>query len=309
MLMIQVTDLTKAYGDTLAVDHISFQISGNGVVGFLGPNGAGKSTTMNMITGYISMTGGSVRIGGVDLLEDPMVAKRQIGYLPELPPLYKDLTVWEYLSFVYGLKRCKLEKKQHIRRICEEVGIYEIRNRMIGNLSKGYQQRVGIAQALIGDPPILILDEPTVGLDPAQIIQIRNLVKELGKTRIVILSTHILSEVQLLCDRIILISRGTVVADDTMENMEAEAARGALLMEIQGLKERVLEVLSQVEGVTAATWENGQYRVETDAREDLRVKLFYVLAGEGLPILGLRRAEKTLEELFVELTDDTYGQR
>lgn len=307
--MIQVTDLTKAYGDTLAVDHISFQISGNGVVGFLGPNGAGKSTTMNMITGYISMTGGSVRIGGVDLLEDPMVAKRQIGYLPELPPLYKDLTVWEYLSFVYGLKRCKLEKKQHIRRICEEVGIYEIRNRMIGNLSKGYQQRVGIAQALIGDPPILILDEPTVGLDPAQIIQIRNLVKELGKTRIVILSTHILSEVQLLCDRIILISRGTVVADDTMENMEAEAARGALLMEIQGLKERVLEVLSQVEGVTAATWENGQYRVETDAREDLRVKLFYVLAGEGLPILGLRRAEKTLEELFVELTDDTYGQR
>lgn len=309
MLMIQVTDLTKAYGDTLAVDHISFQISGNGVVGFLGPNGAGKSTTMNMITGYISMTGGSVRIGGVDLLEDPMVAKRQIGYLPELPPLYKDLTVWEYLSFVYGLKRCKLEKKQHIRRICEEVGIYEIRNRMIGNLSKGYQQRVGIAQALIGDPPILILDEPTVGLDPAQIIQIRNLVKELGKTRIVILSTHILSEVQLLCDRIILISRGTVVADDTMENMEAEAARGALLMEIQGRKERVQEVLSQVEGVTAVTWENGQYRVETDAREDMRVKLFYVLAGEGLPILGLRRAEKTLEELFVELTDDTYGQR
>lgn len=309
MFMIHVNDLTKTYGDTLAVDHISFQISGNGVVGFLGPNGAGKSTTMNMLTGYISMTGGSVRIGGVDLLEDPMVAKRQIGYLPEQPPLYRDLTVWEYLSFVYGLKHCKLEKKPHIQRICEEVGIYEVRNRIIGNLSKGYQQRVGIAQALIGAPPILILDEPTVGLDPAQIIQIRNLVKELGKTRIVILSTHILSEVQLLCDRIILISRGTVVADDTMENMEAEAVRGALLIEIQGQKERVLEVLSQVEGIGAVTWENGWYRVESATQEDMRVKIFYVLARENLPILGLRRAEKTLEELFVELTDDTYGHR
>jgi len=305
--MIKVKNLTKSYGDNLAVKQISFEIRKNGIIGFLGPNGAGKSTTMNMITGYISMTGGSVQIGDVDLLQDPMVAKQQIGYLPELPPVYKDLTVEEYLNFVYGLKRCKLNRKQHIQEICEEVGIYPIRKRLIGNLSKGYQQRVGIAQALIGNPPILILDEPTVGLDPTQIIQIRNLIRKLGESRIVILSTHILSEVQLMCERIIMISRGRIVVDDTIENIEKESAKGVLYLEALGEQDAVMRTIGQVPGVRAVSREEDRYRVEFAEDAEIRVDLFHALAENDMPLLFLSEGRKSLESLFIELTDDTYA--
>lgn len=305
--MIKVKNLTKTYGENLAVNQISFEIKENGIVGFLGPNGAGKSTTMNMITGYISMSGGSVQIGGVDILQDPMEAKRQIGYLPELPPLYKDLTVNEYLNFVYKLKKCKLDREQHIREICEEVGISPIRGRLIGNLSKGYQQRVGIAQALIGNPPILILDEPTVGLDPSQIIQIRNLIRKLGKSKIVILSTHILSEVQIMCERIIMISRGSIVVDDTIESIEKESAKGVLYLDVQGEQEKVIPVLNRVKGVQRVVREESRYRVEHAEDSDIRVDLFHALAEENLPILYLSEGRKSLESLFIELTDNTYA--
>lgn len=305
--MIKVKNLTKSYGDNLAVKQISFEINKNGIIGFLGPNGAGKSTTMNMITGYISMSGGSVQIGGVDILQDPMVAKQQIGYLPELPPLYKDLTVDEYLTFVFGLKRCRLDRKQHIQEVCEEVGISPIRNRLIGNLSKGYQQRVGIAQALIGNPPILILDEPTVGLDPSQIIQIRNLIRKLGQSRIVILSTHILSEVQLMCERIIMISRGRIVVDDTIESIERESAKGVLHLDVLGDQETVIRTIEQIDAVQRVLREENRYRVEYAENADIRVDLFHALAEKDLPILFLSEGRKSLESLFIELTDDTYA--
>ncbi len=305
--MIKVKNLTKTYGNNQAVKKISFAIQKNGIVGFLGPNGAGKSTTMNMITGYISMSGGSVQIGGVDILQDPMVAKQQIGYLPELPPLYKDLTVDEYLTFVYGLKRCRLDRKQHIHEVCEEVGISAIRNRLIGNLSKGYQQRVGIAQALIGNPPILILDEPTVGLDPSQIIQIRNLIRKLGQSRIVILSTHILSEVQLMCERIIMISRGRIVVDDSMESIEKESAKGVLYLDVLGEQEAVKKTIEEVNGVQLVLREESRYRVEYAEDTDIRVDLFHALAEKDMPILFLSEGRKSLESLFIELTDDTYA--
>ena len=305
--MIKVKNLTKSYGNNQAVKKISFAIQKNGIVGFLGPNGAGKSTTMNMITGYISMSGGSVQIGGVDILQDPMVAKQQIGYLPEFPPLYKDLTVDEYLTFVYGLKRCRLDRKQHIHEVCEEVGISAIRNRLIGNLSKGYQQRVGIAQALIGNPPILILDEPTVGLDPSQIIQIRNLIRKLGQSRIVILSTHILSEVQLMCERIIMISRGRIVVDDSMESIEKESAKGVLYLDVLGEQEAVKKTIEAVNGVQLVLREESRYRVEYAEDTDIRVDLFHALAEKDMPILFLSEGRKSLESLFIELTGDTYA--
>lgn len=305
--MIKVKNLSKSYGDNLAVKQISFEIEKNGIIGFLGPNGAGKSTTMNMITGYISMSGGSVQIGDVDILQDPMEAKRQIGYLPELPPLYKDLTVDEYLTFVYGLKKCRLNRKQHIQEVCEEVGISPIRNRLIGNLSKGYQQRVGIAQALIGNPKILILDEPTVGLDPSQIIQIRNLIRKLGESRIVILSTHILSEVQIMCERIILISQGRVIVDDTIENIEKESAKGVLLVDVLGEPSEVIRTIRQVDAVRDVTREENMYRVEYAEDQDIRVDLFHALAEKDMPILFLSEGRKSLESLFIELTDDTYA--
>ena len=206
--MVEVRNLTKRYGANLAVDHVSFEIEEGSIVGFLGPNGAGKSTTMNIITGYLSATEGSVTVSGKNTLEDPNEVKRMIGYLPEQPPLYLDMTVKEYLNFVYELKKATQPKEQHIKEICELVKIDNVYNRLVGNLSKGYKQRVGIAQALIGNPPVLILDEPTVGLDPKQIIEIRTLIKNLGRNHTVILSSHILPEVQAVCERIIVINNG-----------------------------------------------------------------------------------------------------
>jgi ABC-2 type transport system ATP-binding protein len=217
--MIEVKNLTKFYGSNKAVDNITFTADKGKILGFLGPNGAGKSTTMNILTGYISSTEGSALLNGIDILEDPIAAKRQIGYLPEQPPVYLDMTVNEYLDFVYRLKKSKLPKRSHLAEICELVKITDMRKRLIRNLSKGYRQRVGLAQALVGNPPILILDEPTVGLDPKQIIEIRSLIKKLGKNHTVILSSHILPEVQKVCDKIVIINDGKIVADGTLESL------------------------------------------------------------------------------------------
>ena len=217
--MIEVKNLTKSYGDKKAINGISFTVEDGEILGFLGPNGAGKSTTMNILTGYISSTSGSAIINGVDIFEEPLKAKKNIGYLPEIPPLYIDMTVKDYLNFVYDLKKCKLPRKAHLKDVCELVQITDVYERIIKNLSKGYKQRVGLAQALIGNPPVLILDEPTVGLDPKQIIEIRTLIKKLGKKHTVILSSHILSEIQAVCDRVIIINKGKVAAEDTIDNL------------------------------------------------------------------------------------------
>jgi ABC-2 type transport system ATP-binding protein len=217
--MIKVRNLTKNYGGNKAVDNISFTAEKGQILGFLGPNGAGKTTTMNILTGYISSTSGKAVIGGIDILEDPIAAKRNIGYLPEQPPLYFDMTVDEYLQFVYELKKSKIPRETHLSEICELVKITDMRKRLIRNLSKGYRQRVGLAQALVGNPPILILDEPTVGLDPKQIIEIRTLIKKLGKSHTVILSSHILPEIQAVCDKIVIINEGEIVADGTLESL------------------------------------------------------------------------------------------
>ena len=217
--MVEVSNITKCYGDKKAVDNVSFTVNSGEILGFLGPNGAGKSTTMNIITGYLSSSSGTVTIDGCEILDDPKGAKSKIGYLPEIPPLYMDMTVQKYLEFMYDLKKVKLDKEEHIEEVCRLVKISSVSHRLIKNLSKGYKQRVGLAQALLGNPPVLILDEPTVGLDPKQIIEIRNLVKSLGKKHTVILSSHILSEVQAICDRVVIISNGRVVADELTENL------------------------------------------------------------------------------------------
>ena len=217
--MIEVKNLVKRYGNHEAVKNASFTINDGEVVGFLGPNGAGKSTTMNILTGYLSATSGTAKINGYDILENPIEAKRNIGYLPEQPPLYLEMTVKEYLNFIYDMRSCKLDREKHLKDICDTVKISDVLNRVIRNLSKGYRQRVGIAQALINNPKVIIFDEPTVGLDPKQIIEIRNLIKALGKNHTVILSTHILPEVQAVCDRIVIINKGKIVANEKTENI------------------------------------------------------------------------------------------
>ena len=251
--MIEVKNLTKHYGSNKAVDNISFTVDEGEILGFLGPNGAGKTTTMNILTGYISSTSGSAVLGGVDILNDPIAAKKNIGYLPEQPPLYLDMTVEEYLNFVYSLKKSKIPKNSHLDEICELLQITDMRKRLIRNLSKGYKQRVGLAQALVGNPPILILDEPTVGLDPKQIIEIRSLIKKLGKNHTVILSSHILPEIQAVCDKIVIINKGRIVADDTAtklsENMSATTSADSVLnVKVHGKSQD--EIIKQIEKIS-----------------------------------------------------------
>ena len=249
--MIEVKNLSKSYGSKLAVDGISFTAGESEILGFLGPNGAGKSTTMNMLTGYLSSSGGQALINGVDILEDPVRAKKDIGYLPEQPPLYLDMTVMEYHNFVYDLKKCKLPRKSHLAEICSLVKITDVSRRVIRNLSKGYRQRVGIAAALLGTPKIIILDEPTVGLDPAQMIEIRSLIRDLGKTHTVILSSHILSEVQTVCDRVLIIAHGRLVAQGTPEELAAQlTAKGTITATAQGSREAVVAAAGKVPGLT-----------------------------------------------------------
>lgn len=313
--MIEVKNLTKSYGSKKAVNNISFRAEGGQVLGFLGPNGAGKSTTMNILTGYLSSTEGQAFIDGIDILEDPIKAKKLIGYLPEQPPLYFDMTVDEYLSFVYGLKGCKLPKKSHLNEICEIVKITDVRKRLIKNLSKGYKQRVGFAQALVGNPKVLILDEPTVGLDPKQIIEIRTLIKRLGKNHTVILSSHILPEVQAVCDRIVVINKGRIVADDNADTLAKNlSADHKLVLHAEGSPEEIKKLLSGIpdmERVFVARQVEekvNEYHLEAKEGADVRREVFKKLASRNYPILMLRSNELTLEEVFLKLTTgDVYG--
>lgn len=313
--MIKIEHLVKYYGQNCAVDDISFEVAKGEIVGLLGPNGAGKSTTMNILTGYLSSTSGKAEIDGIDILSDPLEAKKLIGYLPEQPPLYPDMTVWEYLSFVYDLKCCRENRKEHINEVCSVVKIGDMQNRLIRSLSKGYRQRVGIAQALIGDPRVIIFDEPTVGLDPKQIIEIRSLIRSLGKNHTVILSTHILQEVQAVCDRIVIINKGRIVADEKTGNLGANVRRELrLTAKICGPQREVLAMLRERPGVLRAdvTGERDQdaytYRIETDSASDIRKSLFYALAEKGWALIGLDSAGLSLEDVFLSVVDRSEGE-
>jgi ABC-2 type transport system ATP-binding protein len=307
--MIEVQNLVKHYGDKKAVNDISFRVEKGEVLGFLGPNGAGKSTTMNMLTGYISSNSGHIKINDVDLLENPIKAKSQIGYLPEIPPLYLDMTVRGYLDFIYDLKKCKISRRAHIKEICELTKITDVFERIIGNLSKGYKQRVGLAQALIGNPPVLILDEPTVGLDPKQILEIRTLIKKLGKSHTVILSSHIMQEIQAVCDRIIIINNGVIMADDTEHNLSLKVSTDhRITVRIEGEKEKVIKIvktLKQLNTIRAdVEKEPGVYEYDIEAREgyDIRRDLFEICAANKMPILMLKSATLSLEDIFLKVT-------
>lgn len=308
--MIEVSNLSKRYGNHLAVDNVSFSIKKGEVVGFLGPNGAGKSTIMNIMTGYLSLTAGNVSIDEFDIMTNPEEAKKRIGYLPEIPPLYTDMTVKEYLYFMYDLKKVKFPKKPHIEEIVRLVKIDNVYNRLIKNLSKGYRQRVGIAQALIGNPDLLILDEPTVGLDPKQIIEIRNLIARLGKNHTVILSSHILSEIQEVCERIIIINRGKIIADDTPENLSKNLSEDhSLVLRAMGTEAELYKILSSVPGIKEfrgiGSKEEGSFDfvIEPKPGSDIRAAISDRLAERKKTILSLRSNEMTLEQIFLRLTD------
>ena len=307
--MVEVKHLTKCYGDIKAVDDISFTVETGEVLGFLGPNGAGKSTTMNMITGYISSTSGTVTIDGSEILDNPKETKKKIGYLPEIPPLYVDMTVRKYLEFMFDLKKVKLPKKEHIDEVMRLVRISEQSERIIKNLSKGYRQRVGFAQALLGNPPVLILDEPTVGLDPKQIIEIRKLIKSLGKKHTVIFSSHVLSEISATCDRIIVISNGKIVADAKTEELStAVSGEEKLSLEIEGASADIISAIKKIPAVIRANKvksmrdNTAKYMVEYEKGVDIRRDVFSTMARIGCPILNMQSGNETLEDMFLKLT-------
>ncbi len=307
--MINVTGLSKRYGTHLAVNDVSFNIQKGEVIGFLGPNGAGKSTIMNILTGYLSLTQGKVEIDGFDILENPEEAKSRIGYLPEIPPLYIDMKVREYLNFIYDLKKVKFPKKPHIDEVLKLVKIDHVQNRLIKNLSKGYRQRVGFAQALIGNPDVLILDEPTVGLDPKQIIEIRNLISRLGKNHTIILSSHILSEIQAVCKRVIIINKGEIIADDTAENLSDKLSSDrSLVARIAAGEQDMVEALSSVQGVKSVMSlgrkEDGTFDFLIEPKEgaDIRAVVFDRVVSRGKTLLSLTSNKLSLEQVFLRLT-------
>ena len=305
--MLEVKGLVKKYGSLYAVDDISFSVNNGEIVGLLGPNGAGKSSTLNVITGYLEANAGQILIEGVDINEKPIEAKKHIGFLPENPPLYQDMTVFEYLEFVYDLKGCTFNKKLHLEEICQVVKLYDVRKKLISTLSKGYKQRVGIAGAIVGDPAIVILDEPTVGLDPVQIIEIRNLIRKLGRKHTVILSSHLLSEVQAVCDRVIVMNEGKIVADEKISAIaQATTSANAIKIEIAGPSKEVQALLKSVPSVSKVTEsakgnDSTIYIVESQNGVDVRKPIFNALAKKGYPILGLEKAGADLEDAFVSL--------
>jgi ABC-2 type transport system ATP-binding protein len=309
--VIEVSNLVKKYGDHTAVDHLSFQIEKGKIYGFLGPNGAGKSTTMNMITGYIASTEGKVMIDGHDILEEPEAAKKCIGYLPEMPPLYFDMTVLEYMKFAADLKKIpRNQKDKQIKEVMDMVKITDMKDRLIKNLSKGYRQRVGLAQAILGYPEVIILDEPTVGLDPKQIIEIRDLIKSLKQKHTVILSSHILSEVRAVCDYVLIISHGKLVASDTPDNLERLAVgSNSLLMKVKGEKDTIRKDLETIEGVTGVEMsydsdeELWKTKVSIQENVDIREKVFYAMAKANCPIYEMQVKRVSLEDVFLELTE------
>ena len=305
--MIEVKNLTKKYGTKTVLDNVSFTVNDGEVLGFLGPNGAGKSTTLNIMTGYISSTEGSVTIDGTDILDDAIAYKKKIGYLPEIPPLYVDMKVWEYLDFVCELKKAD---KSCIDTILEEVKITDVKNYLIRNLSKGYRQRVGIAQALIGDPDILILDEPTVGLDPMQIIDIRSVISELGKKKTLIISSHILSEISAVCSRVLIINKGKIIAEDTPENLAQQmSGKNRHIARIEGDKDAIEDAISQVDGIDRfeykGSFEDGSmdYIITCKNGVDIRKTFLKTLTNADLSVLMFKSYDVSLEDIFITLTE------
>jgi len=313
--LIEVKNLTKRYGKHLAVDDLSFTVEKGQIYGFLGPNGAGKSTTMNIMTGYLGATSGEILINGHDILREPQEAKKCIGYLPEQPPLYMEMTVWEYLNFAAELKKIpKDEVKKQIEKVAKLTRLEEVQNRLIHNLSKGYKQRVGLAQAILGFPEIIILDEPTVGLDPKQIIEIRELIRTLAKNHTVILSSHILAEVREVCDYIMIIAKGKLVASDTPENLEnLMSGTGHVELEAKTSMEKARAILKEIPQISKAeyqeeTKESVTVRIESEGQSDIREQLFFAFAKEGIPLLTLKLNKSTLEDIFLELTQGDKAQ-
>lgn len=313
--MIEAIGLVKKYGDHVAVDHLDFTVEKGQVLGFLGPNGAGKSTTMNMLTGYISSTEGTILVNGYDMLEEAEEAKKSIGYLPEQPPLYPDMTVKEYLRFVTELKQVpKKERAAEIERVIGLTKVDVMRNRLIRHLSKGYKQRVGIAQAMIGNPEVIILDEPTVGLDPAQIIEIRELIRDLAKEHTVLLSSHIMQEISAVCDHIMIICHGKLILSGTLEELQKQAEEGENLeVSVYGTKEQLAAVVQDFSGITEVTYMDGETpessAVRMKSERDIRKEFSAALAKAGLPIEKFVRHVKTLEDIFLEATaaaDEEY---
>ena len=312
--MVKVENLVKRYGTNYAVNDVSFEIGKGEIVGLLGPNGAGKSTTMNILTGYLSSTSGSAYIGGVNILEDPIEAKKHIGFLPEQPPVYADMTVEEYLGFVYELKGCQLEREAHLSEIMTVTRITDVRKRLVRNLSKGYKQRVGIAQALVGDPEVIVFDEPTVGLDPKQILEVRNLIRNLGKKHTVILSTHILAEVQAVCERVIIMNKGRIIADAKTDEITRTIEGGYHYRAYICAPQRdVLPALKSIYGVKNVTATNDRdadayaYIIETDKNTDVRKSIFNACAAKGWPMIGLAPDDTDLETVFIRLVDTSDG--
>ena len=311
--MIQVENITKRYGSFTAVDGISFEIDEGEIVGFLGPNGAGKSTTMNMITGFIEPSEGKIIVDGYDISKKPKKAKKQIGYMPEGVPLYSDLTVKEFVLYMADLKGCdKKIKKEEVKKVLEETGLTEVQNKLTKNLSRGYKQRVSMAGALVGNPKVIILDEPTVGLDPKQVTEIRALIKDLGKNHTVILSSHILSEVSQICNRVIIINKGKIVAIDTPENLENKVVQNNAIYvtvedsenKMNGIKEKINNV-TDIELVAENEDKTKKYIIKGEKDIDLRKEIFETLAKEGITIFEMKKADATLEDAFMKLINDS----
>lgn len=312
--MIEIQNLTKKYGQIVAVNNISFNVNKGEILGFLGPNGAGKSTTMNIITGYLPSTAGTVKVDGFDIMTHPAEVKKRIGYLPEAPPLYRDMTVTEYLKFVSNLNNVpKKNQKNQMADIMELVGLTDHRKRLIDNLSKGYRQRVGLAQALIGNPEVLILDEPTVGLDPKQILEIRRVIKALSQERTIILSSHILPEVSAICERVVIINKGVIAAEDTPERLSQGLDKTLKLsLTISGPEEKVIKTIKKIDGIkylesAGKSGDNAfKYILEGQSEEDIREKIFYAMAENGWPLLEIKPSIMTLEDIFISVV--TKGQ-
>lgn len=311
--MIEIDNLVKKYGEHVAVDHLSLTVESGKIYGFLGPNGAGKSTTMNIITGYLGATSGTVTINGHDIFKEPEEAKKCVGYLPEIPPLYADMTVLEYLNFVAELKKLqKSLRKRYVEEAMETTGILDVKNRMIRNLSKGYRQRVGFAQAILGYPEIIILDEPTVGLDPKQIIEIRDLIKKLGEKHTVILSSHILTEISAVCDHVFIISKGKLVASDSTENL-LDQMSGAQEIELTVRSEAdrakaLLEELEYVDHADLKDAKEGSILVRAKSGNDIREEVFRLMAENHIPVLEMRTVTKSLEDVFLQITQEGGNQ-
>lgn len=304
--MIEVKNLSKSYGRIKALDNVSFSLKEGNVLGFLGPNGAGKSTAMNIITGYLSCDDGTIIVDGINMAEQPSAAKKKIGYLPEQPPLYIDMTVRRYLEFVFRIKKVRLPMKKHIAEVCERVGITDVMDRIIGHLSKGYRQRVGMAQALMGYPPIMIFDEPTVGLDPQQLIEVRKLIRELGSKHTVILSSHVLSEVQAVCDKIVIINHGKIVADGLTSTMtHTGSSTGKLNIIAEGRRQTIAALLEKVDGVVSVEdlgeYEKGSYEFIVTSSRDVRRLIFRAMAKTDFAILSMKPVAQSLEDTYLSI--------